>query len=116
MLATAMLEAGQQAPTFSLPDSDMETKDLACLIGSKNIVLYFYQRDGSPGCILEAVEFSDQESEFQKRNTVIMGISTDDCISRTSATISRGPARTLNTGIRSSTSMARGTWPDDASR
>jgi thioredoxin-dependent peroxiredoxin len=80
MLATMMLEVGQQAPTFSLPDADMETVDLARLIGTKNIVLYFYPKDGGPGCTQEAIEFSDFEGDFAKRNTVIFGISTDDCL------------------------------------
>ena len=80
MLATTMLEAGQRAPLFSLPDADMEAVDLARFVGEKNIVLYFYPKDGSPGCTTEAVEFSDHESEFTRRNTVVIGVSTDDCL------------------------------------
>ncbi len=40
-----MLQPGQQAPKFSLPDADMQTVDLASYIGKKNVVLYFYPRD-----------------------------------------------------------------------
>ncbi|MEO7403703.1 MAG: peroxiredoxin [Burkholderiales bacterium] len=80
MLATTSLEAGQHAPTFSLPDADMETVELAQFVGKQNIVLYFYQKDGGPGCTTEAIEFTDIESEFTKRNTVVLGVSPDDCL------------------------------------
>jgi peroxiredoxin Q/BCP len=76
-----MLQPGQRAPVFSLPDADMQTVDLGALIGKKNIVLYFYPRDNTPGCTLEATQFSDHEGEFGRRNCVILGVSRDDCLS-----------------------------------
>jgi len=76
-----MLRAGQHAPTFSLPDADMQTVDLAKLRGKKNIVLYFYPKDGTPGCTIQATEFSDHEDEFARYDCVIMGVSPDDCLS-----------------------------------
>ncbi len=76
-----MLQPGQRAPVFSLPDADMQTVDLAELIGKKNIVLYFYPRDNTPGCTLEATQFSDHEGEFGRCNCVIFGVSRDDCLS-----------------------------------
>lgn len=75
-----MLQVGSHAPDFSLPDSDMEMLKLSSLKG-KNVVLYFYPKDDTPGCTLEAIEFSDMEEEFIHFNTVILGISRDDCIS-----------------------------------
>ena len=75
-----MLQAGQHAPTFSLPDADMQTVDLAKLRGKKNIVLYFYPKDGTPGCTIQATEFSDHEEEFARYDCVIMGVSPDDCL------------------------------------
>ena len=75
-----MIEAGQPAPLFSLPDADMEPIDIARYKGDKHIVLYFYQRDGSPGCTTEAVEFTDCEDEFKRLNTIVIGVSPDDCI------------------------------------
>ena len=80
MLAT-MVESGQQAPLFTLPDADMESVELARLVGEKNIVLYFYPKDGSPGCTVEAIEFTEFEREFSTRNTVVLGVSADDCLS-----------------------------------
>ena len=47
----------------------------------KNIVLYFYPKDDTPGCTMEANEFSDCEEEFAKHDTIVVGVSRDDCIS-----------------------------------
>ena len=57
-----MLLTGQSAPSFSLPDADMQTVSLSSYKGRKNVVLYFYPRDDTPGCTLEAIEFSDHEA------------------------------------------------------
>jgi len=75
------LHAGQAAPPFSLPDADMETVDLEQFRGKKHVVLFFYPRDGTPGCTLEATDFSDHEDEFSRCNCVVMGVSPDDCLS-----------------------------------
>ncbi len=75
-----MLQAGQHAPIFALPDADMQTVDLGKLRGRKNIVLYFYPKDGTPGCTIQATEFSDHEDEFARYDCVIMGVSPDDCL------------------------------------
>ncbi|MCC6609332.1 MAG: peroxiredoxin [Burkholderiales bacterium] len=75
-----MLQPGQIAPHFSLPDADMETVSLAKFKGRKNVVLYFYARDGTPGCTLQAIEFSDHEGQFAEHDCVVVGVSCDDCI------------------------------------
>ena len=74
------LQAGQPAPLFSLPDADMESVDLAGFLGKTNVVLYFYPKDGTPGCTLEATDFSDHEDEFSRHNCVVIGVSRDDCL------------------------------------
>ncbi len=76
-----MLQAGQSAPLFTLPDADMEMFDLSSLHGRQHAVLFFYPRDGTPYCTLEATDFSDHESDFNRLNCAIFGISRDDCIS-----------------------------------
>ena len=58
----------------------MQTVALSSFIGKKRIVLYFYPRDGTPGCTLQAAEFSDHEGEFGRCNCVILGVSRDDCL------------------------------------
>jgi len=75
-----MLQPGQSAPEFTLPDSDMETVELSSFLGKKNIVLYFYPRDNTPVCTQQAAEFSDHEGEFGRCNCVILGVSRDDCL------------------------------------
>lgn len=78
------LVTGIEAPHFELPDSDMQTFSLASQLGKKNVVLYFYPRDDTPGCTLEANEFSDLEHEFSKLDSIVIGISRDDCLSHAS--------------------------------
>ncbi|MDD2701469.1 MAG: peroxiredoxin [Sideroxydans sp.] len=75
------LQAGMEAPHFELPDADMETFKLVSQQGKHNVVLYFYPRDDTPGCTMEASEFTDIEDAFAKLDTIIVGISRDDCIS-----------------------------------
>lgn len=76
-----MLKEGDKAPDFSLPDADMKFTELKNFIGKKKIVLYFYVRDDTPGCTTQGIEFSELEGDFAKLNTVVFGISRDDCIS-----------------------------------
>lgn len=75
------LVVGAEAPHFELPDADMNTFALTSQQGKYNIVLYFYPKDDTPGCTMEANEFSDREEAFAKFDTRIVGISRDDCIS-----------------------------------
>ncbi|TAJ79555.1 MAG: peroxiredoxin [Gallionellaceae bacterium] len=75
------LQVGMDAPHFELANADMETFRLTSLLGKKNIVLYFYPKDDTPGCTMEATEFSDHEEDFAEYDTVVMGVSRDDCIS-----------------------------------
>jgi peroxiredoxin Q/BCP len=75
-----MLHSGQHAPTFALPDADMETVDVGKLRGKKHVVLYFYPKDGTPGCTIQATEFSDHEDEFARYDCVVLGVSPDDCL------------------------------------
>ena len=76
-----MLQVGLPAPPFSLPDASMEMMNLASYRGKKNVVLYFYPKDGTPGCTIQAIDFSDREPEFAKLDTVVFGISRDDVLS-----------------------------------
>ncbi|HEX5364476.1 MAG TPA: peroxiredoxin [Gallionella sp.] len=78
------LTAGMEAPHFELPDADMENFVLTSLREQKNVVLYFYPRDDTPGCTLEANEFSDFADDFARLDTIVIGISRDDCLSHAS--------------------------------
>lgn len=76
-----LLQAGMNAPQFELPDADMEMFSLASLRGKKNTVLYFYPKDDTPGCTMEANEFTELEDDFARLDTVVIGVSRDDCLS-----------------------------------
>ena len=75
-----MLQPGQAAPLFTLPDADMELFDSASLLGKQHVVLFFYPKDGTPYCTLEASDFSDNESEFNRQGCAVIGVSRDDCL------------------------------------
>ncbi|OGS81419.1 MAG: peroxiredoxin [Gallionellales bacterium GWA2_59_43] len=83
-MQVVQLTAGMEAPHFELPDADMENFVLTSLKGKRNVVLYFYPRDDTPGCTLEANEFSNLDDDFAKLDTIVVGISRDDCLSHAS--------------------------------
>jgi len=74
-----MLAPGQTAPAFSTPNQNNEMIRLSDYKGSKNIVLYFYPKDDTPGCTIEANQFTALASEFAKVDTVVIGVSKDSC-------------------------------------
>jgi peroxiredoxin Q/BCP len=70
------IEAGQQAPDFTLTADSGENVSLSKLRG-KPVVLYFYPRDNTPGCTAEACAFRDQKAELARRGAQLLGVSTD---------------------------------------
>ena len=74
-----MLTKNQTAPDFSVPNQKNETIRLADYKGKHNVVLYFYPKDDTPGCTIEANEFTALANDFEQVNTVILGVSKDDC-------------------------------------
>jgi peroxiredoxin len=75
------LQPGQAAPAFELPDADMNTVSLDGFRNRRNVVLYFYPKDDTPGCTIEAIDFSELEDDFDALKTVVLGVSMDDCVS-----------------------------------
>jgi len=71
-----MLEEGEKVPSFELHDANGETVKSSEFKGKK-FVVYFYPRDFTPGCTIEADEFSKEYKKFQKIGATIIGISTD---------------------------------------
>ena len=74
------LETGKKAPNFKLPADGGKSIELAALKG-KQVVLYFYPKDDTSGCTLEAKNFNDKLAEFARINTEIIGISADSVAS-----------------------------------
>lgn len=71
-----MITAGQTAPDFTLPRDGGGTVTLSALRPGK-VVLYFYPKDDTPGCTLEAQDFSARMAQFTAANTTVIGISKD---------------------------------------
>ncbi len=67
---------GKKAPDITLTATGGHPLKLSSLIG-KHVVLYFYPKDSTPGCTLEAQNFRDNQKKFDKLNTVILGVSRD---------------------------------------
>jgi peroxiredoxin Q/BCP len=74
-----MLEKNQAAPAFSAANQHKETISLSDYRDSKNVVLYFYPKDDTPGCTIEANQFTELASEFATVDTVVLGVSKDSC-------------------------------------
>jgi peroxiredoxin Q/BCP len=71
-----VLEVGDKAPDFSLPDQDGSTVTLKSLKG-KQVVLYFYPKDDTSGCTKEACDFRDSLAPIKKAGAVVLGVSKD---------------------------------------
>jgi peroxiredoxin Q/BCP len=71
-----MLEPGDRAPAFTLEGDDGKTHTLKEFSG-KTLILYFYPKDNTPGCTVEACEFRDAAPKYKKRDAVIVGVSPD---------------------------------------
>tara|TARA_B110000014_G_C19930471_1_gene481351 strand:- start:259 stop:717 length:459 start_codon:yes stop_codon:yes gene_type:complete len=71
------LNVGETAPDFSLPGSSGQTINLNSLKGQK-VVIFFYPKDDTPGCTIEACEFRDRSDEIIAKDTKILGISPDN--------------------------------------
>lgn len=76
------LKIGDYAPAFELLNQDGIKISLKDFIGKK-IILYFYPKDNTPGCTIEACDFSEDYEKFSKKNAVIIGISPDSVKSHT---------------------------------
>jgi peroxiredoxin Q/BCP len=75
----SMLEKNQTAPDFNAVNQHDEKLTLSQFKGSQNVVLYFYPKDDTPGCTIEANEFTALASEFEQSDTVVLGVSKDSC-------------------------------------
>jgi peroxiredoxin Q/BCP len=72
------LQEGSPAPDFSLKSTDGSTVQLSRFKGKKNVIVYFYPKDDTPGCTKEACAFRDDISQLLAKDTVVFGVSTDN--------------------------------------
>ena len=78
-----MLTINTPAPDFSLPNASGVTLSLADFVG-KNLVLYFYPRDDTSGCTLQAQQFTALIKQFTANDVIVIGVSKDSCKSHLS--------------------------------
>lgn len=71
-----MLKEGDSVPAFTLPDQDKKDHNIHDYLGQW-VLVYFYPKDNTPGCTVEATEIRDNYSEFEKLNVAVLGISKD---------------------------------------
>ncbi len=75
------IQIGDQCPTFTLPDQHGNAYDITAVLGTKNLVIYFYPKDETPGCTKEACTFRDSYTAFQDFDCEVIGISSDSSAS-----------------------------------
>lgn len=100
---------GQNVPDIKLPASDGSEFSLTDFKG-RTIVLYFYPKDMTPGCTTESCDFRDYHPEFEKLNTVILGVSPDDLKSHDKFISKHGLPFTLLADTEHKLSEAFGVW------
>ena len=106
-----MISPGDQAPAFELPTADMEMLTSAELAG-KPYVMYFYPKDDTPGCTMEAQEFSDLSDDFAAANCAIIGVSKDNCVSHATFRDKYGLTVQLIADVEGQVCEAYGVWQE----
>lgn len=71
------VELNKPVPDFTAPATGEKDISLSDFRGSKNVVIYFYPKDSTPGCTTEGGDFRDHHDAFEKADTVILGVSRD---------------------------------------
>ena len=107
-----MIENNQAAPSFSAVKQDGNTVTLADFIGKKHVILYFYPKDDTPGCTIEANQFTALASEFAAMDTVVLGVSKDSCESHQSFIDKFGLKLDLLADISGELCDAYGVWQE----
>jgi thioredoxin-dependent peroxiredoxin len=104
-----MLQEGTPAPDFELESDEGATVRLSDLRG-KPVVLYFYPKDGTPGCTKQACGFRDAYGEYQQRGAVVLGVSPDDVASHVKFKEKYGLPFTLLADPEHEVAERYGTW------
>jgi len=74
-----MLKVNDRAPAFSAPDAAGRNVALDDFLGQRHVVLYFYPKDDTPGCTIEANQFTALAEAFDAAGAVVIGVSKDSC-------------------------------------
>ena len=107
---TAPLSAGSTAPDFSLPARSGKTISLHDFRGSKDVLIYFYPKDDTPGCTRESCSLRDGWSDLQKAGIEVLGISRDDSASHNAFATKYNLPFELLTDANHAVHEAYGSW------
>ncbi len=105
------IKVGDKAPAFELPDADMNMVRSADLAG-RPYVIYFYPKDDTPGCTMEAQEFTELMDEFQRLNAALLGVSRDSCMKHAEFRDKYGLGVTLLADVDGQLCEAYGVWQE----
>ena len=103
------LQVGTTAPDFLLNDAYEKPHRLSDYL-KQWIILYFYPKDNTPGCTIEACQFRDEHSVYTELNTVILGVSLDDCTSHRNFSDLKALPFTLLADTTGDVCKTYGTW------
>ncbi len=106
-----MLQEGDRAPDFSLPTADMEVRSLEDFSG-RALVLYFYPKDDTPGCTIQANEFTELLDQFEEAGAHVVGVSRDDCFSHQTFRDKYGLKITLLADVEGDACASYGVWQE----
>ena len=104
-----MISEGDNVPSFEIKDADGNTVKSSDFQGKKHVI-YFYPKDFTPGCTVEADEFSKHHDKFQKEGIAIIGISPDNVDSHKKFCKKMGIAYTLLADVDKTVSKKFGVW------
>jgi peroxiredoxin Q/BCP len=105
------LEIGDKAPAFSMTRDGGGEVSLGALAG-RNVVLYFYPKDDTPGCTTEAIDFTRLKPEFDKANTEVIGVSRDTAAKHDKFAAKHKLAVTLGADEDGTVTEAYGVWKE----
>jgi peroxiredoxin Q/BCP len=104
-------QLGDLAPTVSLPSGEGRMVNIPDPEG-RNVVLYFYPRDDTPGCTTEALDFSGAAEQFQSLNTIVIGVSKDSVAKHGKFSAKHGLTVTLASDEDSDVCERFGVWQE----
>jgi peroxiredoxin Q/BCP len=104
------LKVGDAAPAFSLQSTSGETISLADFLGKRDVVLYFYPKDDTSGCTVEACSFNESLPELGDRNVAVLGVSPDSVASHAKFTKKYDLRFPLLADTEKSVAEAYGVW------
>ena len=110
-MPTKELKVGDQAPDFVLKNQGEAEIRLSHYRG-KWVILYFYPKDNTPGCTIEAIDFTRFLKDFERLNTVILGMSPDSCASHAKFAKGQNLKITLLSDTDQKTLKTYGVWQE----